>query len=99
LQDVVTVDSDQNGEKDIEKWWQDECKKITPLDPSYFAPTGVKCYYCEDFETDSLRKDGKRNYESHVKSKHGDDIDYPCYPIKADLERLGLKAQGKDWER
>jgi hypothetical protein len=90
----VMVDNTQ----DIEKWWQDERKKITPLDPSYFASTGVKCYYCDDFEIDSLSKGGKRNYESHVKSKHGDDLDHPCYPTKSDLERLGLKTQDKDWE-
>ena len=92
------VDEVTNRIDDVEEWWHNEHKKITPLDSSYFAPTGIKCYYCDDFEIDSLSKEGKRNYEFHVKSKHGDDLDHSCYPTKADLEKLGLKPQGKSWE-
>jgi hypothetical protein len=88
--------SSEFSKKDIEEWFDKECNRVKPLDPSYFAPTGLRCYYCEDFETDS--KDGKRNYESHVKSKHGNDLDHPCYPSKADLKRLGLKPQSRKWE-
>jgi hypothetical protein len=97
--DVIMDDAHNNVQdcgEDIEEWWQNERKKIRPLDSSYFASPGIRCYYCENFETDS--KDGKRNYETHVKSKHGDDPDHPCYPSKADLERLELKPQGKRWE-
>jgi hypothetical protein len=43
------------------------------------------------------------DYERHVMSKHqltASDVNHPCYPTKADIERLGLghKAQGKSWE-
>ena len=49
------------------------------------------CYYCDSFKTNS-----EDDYKSHVIHKHG--IGHPCYPGKADLEKLGLKAQGKSWE-
>jgi hypothetical protein len=101
--DSIDILQDKNycnssSTQNLEEWWQNECQKIKPLDASYFAPTGVKCYYCEDFATDNFGKEGKRTYESHVKSKHGDDLDHPCYPSKDDLERLELKPQGKRWE-
>ncbi|HJT49341.1 MAG TPA: hypothetical protein VJ729_14245 [Nitrososphaeraceae archaeon] len=80
----------------LEEWWQNERKRITPLDPSYYAFSGYRCYYCS-FETDG--KGSKIRYEDHVKIEHGDDPDYPCYPSKVDLERLGLKTQGKSWEK
>jgi hypothetical protein len=83
--------------QNLEEWYKNERKKIKPLDTSYFAPSGLRCYYCDDFETDNS-KHGKHNYESHIKGKHGDDADHPCYPSKADLERLHLKPQGKRWE-
>jgi hypothetical protein len=51
-----------------------------------------ECYYCNDFQTTSNVED----YEKHVISKHG--LGHPCYPCKLDLERLGIKAQGKSWE-
>jgi hypothetical protein len=49
------------------------------------------CYYCDSFKTNS-----EGDYKSHVIHKHG--LGHPCYPSKADLEKLGLKAQGKSWE-
>jgi hypothetical protein len=49
------------------------------------------CYYCDDFKTND-----ETDYERHVLKLHG--LGHPCYPCKADLERLGLKAQGKSWE-
>jgi Bifunctional DNA primase/polymerase, N-terminal len=48
------------------------------------------CYYCTSFKT-AIQKD----YERHVVFTHPEK---PCYPSKADLEKLGLKAQAKDWE-
>ena len=51
-----------------------------------------ECYYCNDLQTTSNVED----YEKHVISKHG--LGHPCYPCKLDLERLGIKAQGKSWE-
>jgi hypothetical protein len=54
------------------------------------------CYHCDDFHTNS-----ERDYERHVMLNHQKgtaDVSHPCYPTRADIERLGLKAQGKDWE-
>jgi proteasome lid subunit RPN8/RPN11 len=48
------------------------------------------CYYCTSFKTDI-----KKDYEKHVVFTHPE---RPCYPSKADLEKLRLKAQAKDWE-
>jgi len=94
---LIEDSSSTMSKEALDEWYQNELKKIKPLDPSYFAFNGYRCYYCEDFETDNS-KHGKRNYESHIKDKHGDDPDHPCYPSKADLQRLKLKPQGKRWE-
>jgi hypothetical protein len=48
------------------------------------------CYYCK-YNTDS-----QDDYERHVIKQHG--LGHQCYPSKADIERLGLKPQGKSWE-
>jgi len=80
-------------EEALDEWYQKEHYKVKPLDPSYFAYSGYRCYYCS-FETDG--NGSKSLYESHVKDKHGPE--YPTYPNKADIERLGLEAQGKSWE-
>jgi hypothetical protein len=50
-----------------------------------------QCYYCDSFKTNS-----KDDYEGHVIKKHGQG--HPCYPSKADLEKLKLSAQKKSWE-
>jgi hypothetical protein len=50
-----------------------------------------QCYYCDSFKTNS-----NDDYEGHIIMKHGQG--HPCYPSKADLKKLGLKAQGKSWE-
>ncbi|HJT47966.1 MAG TPA: bifunctional DNA primase/polymerase [Nitrososphaeraceae archaeon] len=50
-----------------------------------------QCYYCNSFKTNS-----NDYYERHVIRKHGQG--HPCYPSKADLEKLGLKPQAKSWE-
>jgi hypothetical protein len=50
------------------------------------------CYYCNSFQ----QTNSKDDYESHTINKHG--LGHPCYPCKADLERHGLKVQGKSWE-
>jgi hypothetical protein len=49
------------------------------------------CYYCDSFKTNN-----KSEYEGHVIRQHG--LGHPCYPSKPDLEKLGLKPQGKEWE-
>lgn len=80
--------------KDIEEWWHNERNKIKPLDASYsaftFTEEGYQCYYCDDFKTDS-----KSHYEGHVTMRHGRSL---AYPNKAEIEKLVLKAQGKNWE-
>jgi hypothetical protein len=48
------------------------------------------CYYCDD------RTNNKDDYERHIILRHNH---CPAYPNKAELERLGLKAQGKSWEK
>jgi hypothetical protein len=62
---------------------------------SYVSPTTTteqfQCYYCDSFKTNS-----NDDYERHVMRKHGQG--HPCYPSKADLEKLGLKPQAKSWE-
>jgi hypothetical protein len=50
-----------------------------------------QCYYCDSFKANS-----KDDYEDHVIKKHGQG--HPCYPSKADLEKLKLRAQDKSWE-
>jgi hypothetical protein len=47
------------------------------------------CYYC-DYKTDN-----KDHYERHVILRH--DRCLAC-PNKAEIEKRGLKPQGKDWE-
>jgi hypothetical protein len=50
-----------------------------------------ECYHCCDFQS----TDNKEDYERHAVLKHPRK---PAYPCKIDLERLGIKAQGKSWE-
>ena len=51
--------------------------------------THYSCYYC-DYKTNK-----KDHYERHVILRHNH---YPAYPNKAEIEKRGLKPQGKDWE-
>ena len=62
-----------------------QASHVSPMASGQF-----QCYYC-NFKTNS-----NDEYEGHTMMKHGKC--HPCYPSKADLEKLGLKAQGKDWE-
>jgi hypothetical protein len=48
------------------------------------------CYYCD------YKPDSKYNYEAHVIMRHGHSS---AYPNKAEIEKLGLKPQGKNWEK
>jgi hypothetical protein len=52
------------------------------------------CYYCG--KGNGFQTNDETDYTLHVISKHG--LGHPCYPCKLDLERLGIKAQGKSWE-
>jgi hypothetical protein len=47
------------------------------------------CYYCD------YRTDNEHDYERHVVQTHEGK---PAYPNKAEIEKSGLKPQGKDWE-
>jgi hypothetical protein len=62
---------------------------------SHVSPKGTgeqfQCYYCDSFKTNS-----NDEYEGHTIMKHGQG--HPCYPSKADLEKLGLNPQGRSWE-
>ena len=55
-----------------------------------YQSTNFDCYYCDSCKTNS-----KDEYERHVIIKHPTK---PCYPGKADLEKLGLIAKGQSWE-
>jgi hypothetical protein len=48
------------------------------------------CYYCK------YRTNNEEEYKQHVVSRHPGRL---AYPNKAEIEKSGLKAQGKDWER
>jgi hypothetical protein len=47
------------------------------------------CYYC-DYNTNN-----KDHYERHVVLRHDHS---PAYPNKAEIEKRGLKPQGRSWE-
>jgi hypothetical protein len=49
------------------------------------------CYHCNNFQTNN-----HDYYENHMARNH---YRLPAYPSAADLERHGLKAQGRSWER
>jgi hypothetical protein len=49
------------------------------------------CYYC-DYCTDD-----KHDYQHHTINKHG--LRHPCYPSGADIDKLKLKPQDKEWEK
>jgi hypothetical protein len=49
-----------------------------------------ECYHCDSFKTEV-----ESDYELHVVIKHPGKL---AYPDKAEIEKLGLKPQGKSWE-
>jgi hypothetical protein len=48
------------------------------------------CYYCE------YRTNNEEEYKQHVVLRHPGRLAYPNNP---EVEKLGLKPQGKDWEK
>jgi hypothetical protein len=50
----------------------------------------MQCYYC-----DSFHRNDEEDYERHILIKH---TGKPAYPNKAEIEKSGLKRQGKEWE-
>jgi hypothetical protein len=51
--------------------------------------TCYSCYYC-DYKIDKMD-----HYERHIILRHNH---CPAYPNKSEIEKRGLKPQGKDWE-
>lgn len=49
------------------------------------------CYHCTNYQT-GIESD----YEGHVILEHPGK---PAYPSKADIEKLGLTPQEKQWEK
>ena len=47
------------------------------------------CYYCK------YKPNSKDRYEQHIVLKHNHCV---AYPNKAEIEKRGLKPQGKEWE-
>ncbi|MFL6392454.1 MAG: hypothetical protein ACJ71E_10470, partial [Nitrososphaeraceae archaeon] len=68
-----------------QKQVDENAKNTMPQETLIYA-----CYYCTSFKTD-IQKD----YEKHVVFTHPEK---PCYPSKADIEKLELEAQAKNWE-
>lgn len=52
---------------------------------------GCKCNHSCNFETDNIE-----DYEKHGVKHLGNPL---LYPSKAEMNRYGLKPQGKDWEK
>jgi hypothetical protein len=84
-EDVENITLDQND------------KGANPSQQAPQAPQGppkqklmFECYHCNDFHNNN-----ETEYERHVVLNHQGK---PAYPCKIDLERLGLRAQGKNWE-
>jgi hypothetical protein len=75
--------------------------KISPYSDSKDSKDGIfhiriaivrlHSYYCNIFKTNS-----EYDYDSHVVLKHPR---RPAYPNKAEVEMMGLKPQGKPWEK
>jgi hypothetical protein len=57
--------------------------------PSHDHDFPSNCYYC------GYKPDSKDHYERHVILRHDHCL---AYPKKVEIEKRGLKTQGKDWE-
>jgi hypothetical protein len=49
-----------------------------------------KCYHCGQFESNT-----EKEYRRHITFNH---FKKPMFPSKTELEKYGLKSQGKSWE-
>ena len=83
----------QNNEKIISQEVKDSQASADVPQASHPPPNqkqeDYSCYYC-DYKTNDMGK-----YENHVVIIHG----RPSYPNKAEIEKYGLKSQGKEWEK
>jgi hypothetical protein len=81
--DPVDNNKSQTGSPTSPTEEEEEQIRATVIVPCYSS------YYC-DYNADS-----KDDYEAHVVMRHGHSS---AYPNKAEIEKLGLKTQGKSWE-
>jgi hypothetical protein len=58
--------------------------KKMPYEPRF------DCYYCDSYQSDT-----EADYERHVVLKHPKK---QAYPSRADLEKLGIRGKGREWE-
>ena len=62
-----------------------------PSHPSHPSPSfQYKCYHCDNFQTNN-----RDFYEHHGSREH---FTKPIFPTKTEIEKYGLKPQGKEWE-
>jgi hypothetical protein len=86
-EDIENITSDQNDEPANSSEQASQASHVSPKQKQ----KEYSCYYCDDFQPTNNVED----YERHVINKHPKKR---SYPTKVELERLGLKAQGKNWE-
>lgn len=96
IETVVDVDNGNGKDGNISQNIDSERSPITPTPPQMPSlPSLPSPYYCYhngcDFQTDD-----EREYRKHGTAKH---LKNPLlYPSKFEIEKYGLKAQGKSWE-
>jgi hypothetical protein len=64
-------------------------RQAASMSPEY----DFECYYCNDIK--SYQTNDEAEYRRHVVNKHPG---RSAYPSKADIQALGIQAQGKSWE-
>jgi hypothetical protein len=92
-ENIENITSEQNDKHVEPSLHVSQASQASPKQKQAF-----ECYHCNNFQSPT---NNVQDYERHVIRDHQKgtaDKDHPCYPCKADLERLGLKAQGKSWE-
>jgi hypothetical protein len=87
----ITSESQQSQYNNIKNTIEDSEELTNLNDAQNIAQSLIfQCYYCDSFKTDS-----EKDYYLHVVLKHPGRL---AYPNKAEIEKRGLKPQGKDWE-
>lgn len=86
----ITSETQQNQDNDTDFTTQSEEIKEKMHDDQNIVHSFIfSCYYC-DYGTNN-----ENQYQRHVVNVH----DKPAYPSLADIDKLGLRPQGKDWEK
>ena len=91
-----TVSEEQEKEQELSSVGQTESIPIRSNQQTEKKEQGISnnnledysCYYCE------YKTNNEHDYQQHVARTHG----RPAYPNKTEIEKLGLKPQGKSWE-